>query len=273
MVKVGDRSARRASCSRARCAGNPSPASGRNARPHASQRESPAIARTSRTRLPCRASRRSGSARTACGRSAATLPQLVEQLHGRGRVVDVGAVVARTRQHAEQRVVVLRRDRVELVVVAAGTRHRQPEHRLAEHVDLVVDPVRVLRPRIDRRVLRLAEPPEPGRRERLVRPIRRIAPRLREQVARDVLGQELVERQVGVEGADDVIAIAPRVGDVVSRTRGRASRRSGRGRASAGPSARRSAESRATDRPPSRRRPANRPSGTPRSPPASAAGR
>ena len=41
------------------------------------------------------------------------------------------------------------------------------------------------------------------------------APRLGEQVAGDVLGEEPVVGQVGVEGADDVVAVAPGVGDLV----------------------------------------------------------
>ena len=127
----------------------------------------------------------------------------------------VGAVVARTREHAEQRVVVLRGDRVELVVVAAGAGERQAEERLAEHVDLVVDPVGVLGPRIDRRVLRLAEPPE-----RRWRGATRSSPSFglrrgfgsRSPATCSV--EELVVRQVGVERPDDVVAVAPGVGDL-----------------------------------------------------------
>ena len=53
-----------------------------------------------------------------------------------------------------------------------------------------------------------------GRDQRLVRAVLRIAARLRQQVAGDVFDHELVEGQVGVEGADDVVAVAPGVGDV-----------------------------------------------------------
>ena len=47
------------------------------------------------------------------------------------------------REDSGQRVVVLRRDRVELVIVAAGARHRQAEEPAAERVDPVVDLVRL----------------------------------------------------------------------------------------------------------------------------------
>ena len=48
---------------------------------------------------------------------------------------------ARAVEDAGQRVVVGLRDRIELVVVAAGTAERQAQERLADRVDLVVDHV------------------------------------------------------------------------------------------------------------------------------------
>ena len=69
-----------------------------------------------------------------------------------------------------------------------------------------------------------------------------------QQVAGDLLADEPVERLVGVERVDDVIAIAPGVlgEEVVGACR--SARRSGRRRASAGPSARRTPATPAADR-------------------------
>ena len=73
-------------------------------------------------------------------------------------------------------------------------------------------------------------------------------------VAGDLLADEPVVRLVGVEAADDVVAVAPGVAALVVVGEARTSRRSGPRRASAGPSARRSAATRAAGRRPSRRR-------------------
>ena len=74
-----------------------------------------------------------------------------------------------------------------------------------------------------------------------------------QQVAGDLLDDELVVGQVAVEGVDDPVAIEPDVARLVL-LEAVASRRSGPRRASAGPSARRSAARRAAARPASRRR-------------------
>src|SRR5690606_33133148 len=73
--------------------------------------------------------------------------------------------------------------------------------------------VRLFATDVDRRMGGLAEMPEACSLRRLVRAKARIDARLRDEIARDVLGEERVVGHVGVERADDVIAIAPRLGD------------------------------------------------------------
>ncbi len=63
--------------------------------------------------------------------------------------------------------------------------------------------------RIDGRVLRLAKPPETGAEHRFIGLVERVPARLRQQVAGDVLGDEAIKRQVGVERPNDVVAITP----------------------------------------------------------------
>ena len=77
-----------------------------------------------------------------------------------------------------------------------------------------------------------------------------------ELVAGELLADEPVVRLVRVERPDDVVAIRARRRAGTSSCDSRRSRRSGPGRASAGPSARRSAGRRAGGRPAARRRPA-----------------
>ena len=71
-------------------------------------------------------------------------------------IVNERLLIARAAQVAGQGVVVARRDGVELVVVAAGAGDGLAQERLAEHVDLVVDPVGLLLADIDRRLLSFA---------------------------------------------------------------------------------------------------------------------
>ena len=147
--------------------------------------------------------------------------------------------VADALEVAVQGVVVGGGDGVELVVVAAGAGDRQAEERLAEDVDAVVDACRLGRWRTS-----TGEWTPSPRKQKPVPMTDSLVPSASrrgvvEQVAGDLLGDELVVGDVGVEGADDVVAVAAGVGDRVVELVAHASRRSGRGRASAGPSARR----------------------------------
>ena len=80
-------------------------------------------------------------------------------------------------QEAEEGVVVLGRDRVELVIVAARTGHRQAEERLRHHVDAVVEAVGLVLANVHGRMDLLAEEPEAGAEDRFVETVLRAEPR------------------------------------------------------------------------------------------------
>ena len=102
------------------------------------------------------------------------------------------------------------------MIVAAGAGDGQPEKRLAEDVEHVVEPVALVLANIDRRMDPLAQEPEARADDRLVEALAPDAVRgCVQQIARDVLDDELVVGHIGVERADDVVAILKRVGDVV----------------------------------------------------------
>ena len=115
---------------------------------------------------------------------------------------------------AEERVVVALADGVELVIVATGAGHGQPHERLRHHVHLVVRPLHPVFPRIHRLVAVLDEAVVRGRDDGLVQAAVRVEPGLGQQVAGQVLADELVVGHVGVERPDQVVAIAPRLRDV-----------------------------------------------------------
>ncbi len=110
-------------------------------------------------------------------------------------------------EDAGQRVVVGRADSIELVVVTPCAGERQPEQRTAGHVDLIVDDIeprllligfgQCLRP--DHQIAGRDDPPRVGL-DRVGR---------RQQIAGELLDEELVVRQIAIEGVDDVVAIPP----------------------------------------------------------------
>ena len=113
------------------------------------------------------------------------------------------AVFGHVIEEREQPVVVLLRDRVELVVVAAGALERQSEPSHAERTDSVrhvLDAVLLL----DDPALGINHviPIESGCDALLKR-------RSRQQIARQLLEHELVVRQVGVERADNPVPPTP----------------------------------------------------------------
>ncbi len=112
------------------------------------------------------------------------------------------------RQDARQRVVVAGGDRVELVVVTSRAADRQPEEGLADRVELLVD-------HIDQQLIFIRRADhlgphdeEPGRHDVLV-PL--LLGAEGEQIAGQLFGEEPVERLVGVERADHIVAIMPGV--------------------------------------------------------------
>ncbi len=112
-------------------------------------------------------------------------------------------------EDARERVVVALGDRVDLVVVAAGAGDRQPEEGARGRLDLLVDHVQDELPAVLGVVGLAAEGEEPGR-DDLVGPLAVVVGR--QQVAGDLLADELVVRLVGVERGDGPVAIAPGLG-------------------------------------------------------------
>ena len=112
----------------------------------------------------------------------------------------------------KQRVVVRHRHGVELVIVAAGAGHGRRLKGLGQGVDLVVGQIVADLPQADAIVvIRLAKTIEGGADHRLVEALSLIDALLRQQIAGDVLAHKLVVRHVVVEGADQVVAVAPGV--------------------------------------------------------------
>src|SRR5690606_28592259 len=87
---------------------------------------------------------------------------------------DVREEAARALQEAVERVVVVLRDRIELVVVAANAAEREPLERSAEDVERARHAVRLFATDVDRRMGGLAEMPEACALRRLVRAKARI---------------------------------------------------------------------------------------------------
>ena len=118
----------------------------------------------------------------------------------------------RALEDAVQAVVVGHRHRVVLVVVAAGAAERQAEHRPADRLDGVGE-VEVLV--VGGRVVPvpLADREEPGRGDAGGVPLGRAG--AGQDVAGDLLADELVEWLVGVERGDHPVAVAVRLADRV----------------------------------------------------------
>ena len=102
------------------------------------------------------------------------------------------------------------------MVVAAGARYRRRLERLAERVDLVVGNIIADLPQGDAIVVvHLAEAIEGRADHRFVEALLRVPARLWQQIAGDVLAHELVVRHILVERPNQVVAVAPRVVNVV----------------------------------------------------------
>ena len=103
--------------------------------------------------------------------------------------------LAGTGQHAVERVVILGRDRIELMVVASGAGDRQAHEAPADDVDPIVNHV------MDIAHEPAAEREKPERRERS------LALFWGKPVGRDLLDQESVVGQVTIKRIDDIVAI------------------------------------------------------------------
>ena len=116
----------------------------------------------------------------------------------------------RTFEDAGQGVVIVVADRVELVVVAAGTAQREAHHRAAQRVELLVDDVHFHFRFVDFGEHFRTDGQKTRRDDPLVP--RRLIDSLRwKQVAGNLVDQKLIVRLVFVERIYNVIAIPPGV--------------------------------------------------------------
>ena len=113
----------------------------------------------------------------------------------------------RAAQDAGQRIVISRRHRIELVVVAARAGDGQPEERPPDDFNLLVNHVHAEQLALGLlQCLRAQRQKARGHDPRV--PLRS---RARQQITGNLLPDELVVRQVEVERADDPVAVTPRV--------------------------------------------------------------
>ena len=130
---------------------------------------------------------------------------------------DVARRPPRRHEHPGQRVIVFLRDRIELVIMAAGTAHRHRQKRFGEGVDLVVDHLLVDAVEVEAAAVAvLAEMKEHRPDLAGIHASCRVGPWLREKIAGDMLADDGVEADVIVERPDEVVAVVPRAagGDV-----------------------------------------------------------
>ena len=122
----------------------------------------------------------------------------------------VGVVVQRMRaaENPGERVIVARRHGIEFVIVAARAADRHPEKRLAERVELLVHDVHAERVFVLLLIVGRAQR-EKRRRGDLAGLF--IGRRGGQEVAGELLADELVEGQVAVKRVHHVVAVAPRV--------------------------------------------------------------
>ena len=128
---------------------------------------------------------------------------MVVALRVEGSVARVGR-----KEDPRDRVVVLLRDRIELVVVAARARHREPEHALRGRIKLLVGEIH-LELRLSARIVALGADREVAGGDRALGALGVVL--RRKQIARELLGEKAIERLVAVERRDHVVAVAPRV--------------------------------------------------------------
>ena len=112
-------------------------------------------------------------------------------------------------EHSVQCVEVLLADRIELVVVTAGARNGQAEKGFREHIDLVVDHLHLIVQGIHRDVPELHHAQVRRPNPRFVQAFGAVDSRVFQKISGDVLTDQLVVRNVRVEGAYKVIPVAP----------------------------------------------------------------
>ena len=144
-----------------------------------------------------------------------SLTRQLDQCRGVGVLELRPFAVERFAAHEDprQRVVVMLRDRVEGMVVAASAGQRESEHRLRGHIDLLIDEVHLKLSRVAGVECLGAECEKAGG-DDFLGLIRRAV--MIEQVAGKLSPEECVVGHVGVERIDHPIAIPPgvRIGNV-----------------------------------------------------------
>ena len=129
------------------------------------------------------------------------------------RPVDRPLGITRAAEDSVERVEVLGGDRIEFVVMTARAGDGHGLERFCKSVDLVIDELRLMLSDIHGRMRLLGKPIKNRADDRFVEPLRWIQARVREEIAGHLFSDELVVRQVGVERADQVIAVPPGVRD------------------------------------------------------------
>ena len=124
-----------------------------------------------------------------------------------------GLAIGAADEETGERVVVALRDGIELVVVATGAGDGHAEEGLGHHVEAVVHAVALVLANVHGGMDFLAKKPEAGAEDGFVTPGGGVEARLRHEVAGELFDDELIVRHVGVEGADDVVAVVVGVGD------------------------------------------------------------
>ena len=119
-------------------------------------------------------------------------------------------VVIDAREGGVKRVIVLLRNGIELVVVAPGTAHGEPQKRFARGADHLVDGVRPNLRRLDR-ILIAHRIVGPRNQKRHADFHRRIT--WPDRVPRQMFKHPTVEGFIVVQGLDDVVAIGPGIVD------------------------------------------------------------
>ena len=132
-------------------------------------------------------------------------------VHLDGFVADLP--VARARNESGESVVVLLIDRVEHVIMAPGTCDGEPKEGFAKHVNLVVCAIAFVLPDIDRRVDLFTKEWPPGSQDGLICFCLGVETRRRKKVAGNVFSDKIVVGNVGVKRTDQVVSVAPCVGD------------------------------------------------------------
>src|SRR5262245_46884996 len=115
---------------------------------------------------------------------------------------------------AEERVIIFRQNRVELVVVAAGASDRQAEKRFREYVDAIIEAVSLVLPHVHGRVEFFPQKPKPGGQDGLIE-TGRIDASVFQQIAGNVFGHKLIVGQILIQCADDVIAVLVGIRQIV----------------------------------------------------------